>query len=128
MRLYETMYLVNPRLDNEGLSNIINKLNNVIEKNNGVIIKVDEWGKRSLAYKIMKFDTAYYVLLYYCGDSETPSKLQRVMKQEDGVIKYQTIKLKDEADPDAVKAEMIPQQNTEENKDTVDQSEIGNEA
>ena len=127
MRLYETMYLVNPRLDSEGLSSIVNKLNNVIEKNNGVIIKVDEWGKRSLAYKVMKLDTAYYILLHYCGDPETPSKLQREMKLEDGVIKYQTIKLKDEVDPKEIKAKMTPQKPAEENEDTVDQSDIGNE-
>ena len=106
MRYYELMYLVHPKLSEEEYRDTLGKYHGLIEKNRGVVIKTDEWGKKSLAYTIKKSDRAYYVLLLYCGDPEVPSILQKEMRMDDKVLKFQTIKLNDDADPEALKAEM----------------------
>jgi small subunit ribosomal protein S6 len=104
MRYYETLYLINPNIADEDYREVVNKFNSFVEKNKGVVIKVDEWGKKTLAYNVKKFDKGYYVLLQYCGEPVLIEKLQRDLKLDDRVIKYQTVKLSDNEDPEVLKA------------------------
>ena len=104
MRYYETLYLINPDLVVDDYRDVVDKFNSLIEKNNGVIIKLDEWGKKTLAYDVKKFDKGYYVLLNYCGEPDTLTELRRNFKLDERVLKYQTIKLSNNADPEALKA------------------------
>ncbi|UCF82986.1 MAG: 30S ribosomal protein S6, partial [Desulfobacteraceae bacterium] len=104
MRYYETLYLINPDLAVDDYRKVVDKFNSLIEKNNGAIIKLDEWGKKTLAYDVKKFDKGYYVLLNYCGEPDLLVELRRNFKLDDRVLKYQTIKLSNNADPEALKA------------------------
>jgi small subunit ribosomal protein S6 len=106
MRYYETLYIINPELADEDYGDVVAKFNGLIEKNNGVMIKVDEWGKKNLAYEVKKFDKGCYVLLQYCGEPHIITELKREFKLDERVIKYQTIKLSDTADPEALKSEL----------------------
>jgi small subunit ribosomal protein S6 len=104
MRYYETLYLISPELAEEDCRGVIDKFNNLISKNNGVIVKVDEWGKKTLAYQIKKFDKGNYVLLQYCGEAGLLTELHRDFNLDDKILKYQTIKLSNNADPEALKS------------------------
>jgi small subunit ribosomal protein S6 len=104
MRYYETLYLINPELGEEDCSGVIDKFNSLIGENNGVVVKMDEWGKKTLAYPVKKFDKGYYVLLQYCGEPGLLTELHRNFNLDDKVLKYQTIKLSDKADPEALKS------------------------
>ncbi len=103
MRYYETLYLINPNLSDEDNSDVVTKFNDLVEKNKGVIIKVDEWGKKTLAYEVKKFDKGYYVLLSYCGEPDLITVLKREFKLDERILKYQTIKLSDNEDPEKLK-------------------------
>ena len=104
MRFYETLYLINPNLSDEDYKEVVDKFNELVDKNKGVVIQTDEWGKKSLAYKIKKFDKGFYVLLQYCGEPGVLDGLTRGLRLDDRILKYQTIKLSDKADPEALKA------------------------
>jgi small subunit ribosomal protein S6 len=108
MRYYETLYLMNPNLSDDDYSDVVTKFNDFVEKNKGVIVKVDEWGKKTLAYEVKKFDKGYYVLLSYCGDPDLISLLKREFKLDERIIKYQTVKLSDSEDPEALKQQSEP--------------------
>lgn len=103
MRYYETLYIINPNLADEDYRDVVIKFNNLVEKNKGVIIKLDEWGKKTLAYEVRKFDKGFYVLMQYCGEPGIVSELKRHLKLEEKVLKFQTIKLSDDADPEVLK-------------------------
>ena len=98
MRYYETLYIINPNLAEEDYRVVVAKFTDAVEKNKGVVTKVDEWGKKSLAYDIKKFDKGFYVLLQYCGEAGLTAELKRELGLDDRVLKYQTIKLSDNAD------------------------------
>jgi len=104
MRYYETLYIVNPDLADDDYRDVVTKFSTVVEKEKGVVTKVEEWGKRTLAYEVKKFDKGSYVLLQYCGEPNIIEQLKREMGLDDRVLKYQTIKLSDHADPEALKA------------------------
>ena len=104
MNYYETLYLINPNLPDEEYREIVAKFNDLVEKNDGVITNIDEWGKKTLAYMVKKFDKGYYVLLQYCGMGRLIAEVERNMQLDERVLKFQTIKLADSADPEVIKA------------------------
>ena len=106
MRYYETLYLINPSLAEDDYKDALSKFEKIIEKNKGVVIKVDEWGKKTLAYQVRKFDQGNYVLLQYCGEPGITKELQRDLRLDDRVLKFQTVKLSDHADPDELKQQV----------------------
>jgi small subunit ribosomal protein S6 len=99
MRHYETIYILNPNLSDEEYHEIIDKFNKLIETQKGVIIKRQEWGKQRLAYAINKFNNGYYVLVGFCANPGVTAELERNFKIDDRILKYQTIKIADNADP-----------------------------
>jgi small subunit ribosomal protein S6 len=100
MRHYETLYIISPELGDEDYKAVVAKHKDLIEKQKGVIIKLDEWGKRRLAYELKKFDQGFYVLMDYCGGAGITAELARALKLDDKVLKYQTIKLGDNVNPE----------------------------
>ncbi len=102
MKHYETLYIVNPELDDENYKAAVDKFRDLIEKKKGVIVKLDEWGKQRLAYLVKKFDQGAYVLIEYCGGPGVTAELERDLKLDDRILKYQTVKLADEVDPQAL--------------------------
>ena len=108
MRYYETLYIINPNLAEEDYRAVVAKFTDAVEKNKGVVTKVDEWGKKTLAYDIKKFDKGFYVLLQYCGEAGLTAELKRELGLDDRVLKYQTIKLSDDADLEKLKPKPDP--------------------
>jgi small subunit ribosomal protein S6 len=102
MRHYETLYIVNPELDDENYKAVVDKFRDLIEKEKSVIVKLEEWGKQRLAYQVKKFDQGAYVLMDYCGGSGVTAELERDLKLDDRILKYQTVKLADDVDPQAL--------------------------
>jgi small subunit ribosomal protein S6 len=100
MRHYETLYIISPELGDEDYKAVVDKHKNLIEKEKGVIVKLEEWGKRKLAYQLKKFDQGFYVLMDYCGETGLTDEIARALKLDDRVLKYQTIKLGDNANPE----------------------------
>jgi len=113
MRYYETIYIINPDLSDDENKKVVIKFNDLIEKNKGVIIKIDEWGRRTLAYAIKKFNKGYYVLLQYCGEGSIIAEIERGLRLDERILQYQTVKLSDDVNPEDLKAEA-----DEEKKDT----------
>jgi small subunit ribosomal protein S6 len=106
MRYYETLFMINPNLSDEVYGEIKTKFTSLIEKNKGVIVHVDDWGKKSLAYLVKNFDKGYYVLVYYCGKGDLVAGFERGLRLDERIFKYQTVKLRDQVDPEALKLEM----------------------
>ena len=92
MRKYEAMYVLRPELDDEKVNAAIEKFSGIITANGGEVTKVDQWGKRQLAYEIQKVREGYYVLCYFDADTELPKELERNFKISDDVIRYLVIR------------------------------------
>jgi len=92
MRKYETMFIVNPTIDDESRNALLEKIKALIEAN-GEIISYDEWGKRRLAYKIDKHAEGYYVLIQFTANPEFIKELERVYKITDGILRFLVVKL-----------------------------------
>ena len=124
MKRYETIYIVNPNLDTDSLSEVVNKFSGLIKKLKGSLFKIQEWGKRKLAYEVKKFDKGYYIMLDFCGLPDMVKELERNLKLDDRILKYMTVKIDEDVNPDELikeeeknkekEAEEIQDQSTEE--------------
>lgn len=121
MRHYETIYIINPNLADEDYREIIEKFKSQIEQQKGVVIKTQEWGKQNLAYLIKKFDKGYYILIEFCAEQELVATLERGLKLDDRILKYQTVKLADKVDPE----ELLKKQQDETKKADVHEEDQG---
>ena len=115
MNHYETIYIVNPTLDDDSLREAITKFSDLIKKLKGYIVKINEWGKRKLAYEVKQFDKGYYVVLDFCGLPKIVTELERNLKLDDRILKYLTVKIDEDVDSeDLLNKEQKKEDKTEE--------------
>ena len=100
MRHYETIFIINPDISEEDYRETYQKFSKFIETRNAVVIKSTEWGKQKLAYNIKKYDKGSYCYIGYCADAGVTAEFERALKLDDRVLKFQTVKLSDKADPE----------------------------
>ena len=88
MRKYEMMYVLHPDLAEEGVTELVEKLKNVVTNNAGEITEFKDMGKRRLAYEIKKVRDGFYFLMNFDGDQTTAAELDRITRISDGVIRH----------------------------------------
>ena len=96
MNKYEVMYVIDPTLEDSVRNELFSYFSGIVEKNAGMIDRIDEWGKRRLAYAINYKTEGYYVLMYIQGPSELPRELERNFKINDKVLRYLVIRYEGE--------------------------------
>jgi small subunit ribosomal protein S6 len=106
MKRYETIVIIDPDLSKEAEAPLLERVNDLIPQFDGVLIETDDWGTRKLAYDIKKKNRGHYVRVDFCGDGALVQEMERFFRIDDRVMKFMTVLLDAEADPDAIKAEM----------------------
>ena len=92
MRNYEVVFIAAPTLSSEELDDFINHIQNVVESKNGKVVKVDNWGKKSLAYKIKRFREGYYVILDIEGSGSAIAEVERRFRVTDYVLRFISVR------------------------------------
>ena len=93
MNKYEVVYIIDPAVEEEARKALIAKFNELITGNGGSVDKVEEWGRKRLAYAIDYKTEGYYVLVNFQAEADLPKELERNLQISDSVIRYQVIKL-----------------------------------
>jgi len=94
MRHYEICFLVHPD-QSEQVPAMLERYRALVEGNNGAIHRLEDWGRRQLAYPIAKLHKAHYVLMNIECDSDTLSELEGIFRFNDAVLRHLTIKCKE---------------------------------
>ncbi len=105
MRQYETLFIVTPDSSEEDLKAVATKIKGVVTGMNGIVTSYDEQGRKKLAYSVKKQNKGYYVLMDYVGSADIVSEIERNMRLDDRVLKYLTVKLADQVDPESIEPE-----------------------
>ena len=106
MRRYETIFIADNDLPEEERSPIFEKLKDLIHQHNGLLVMVDEWGGKRLAYEIRKKAHGYYVRLDYCGSGILVDEIERFFRIDDRILKYMTVLLDKDIDIESIKEEI----------------------
>ena len=105
-REYETIYILRPNTPNEGVAEVNTKVKAVIEGLGGKIVKVDNWGKRRLAYEVAKERKGIYLYWQYLAQPGVVEETERNLRMLDSVIRYLTTKVDENIDVAARPSEL----------------------
>ena len=92
MNKYEVVYIIDPAVEDEARKALIARFNELITGNGGSVDKVEEWGRKRLAYAIDYKTEGYYVLVNFQAEADLPKELERNLQISDSVIRYQVIR------------------------------------
>ena len=106
MRRYETVFIAFADLPDEEVNGLIERSVSIVDGLKGLVVKIDRWGKKRLAYEIKKQTRGYYILIDYAGNSAIVNELERNFKIDDKVLKYMTIIKSEHADIQALEKEI----------------------
>ncbi len=95
MRHYEVVFMVHPD-QSEQVPGMIERYSNTIQKDGGSVHRLEDWGRRQLAYPINKIHKAHYVLMNVEASNEAMEELTTTFRYNDAVLRNLVIR-RDEA-------------------------------
>ena len=92
MNHYETVFILSPVLSADQTKETVDKFTGMIADNGGMVVNVEEWGQRKLAYPIKRLSTGYYVFVEFDAEGDFVDKLEVNYRRDDNVIRFLTFK------------------------------------
>ena len=128
MSFYETLYIVDPNLENKSLENTMIEIGKELEKTKSKIINHRVWGKKRLAYSIERQKYGSYILIQFeGGDQKKMNEYDTWMRLNNAVLRHMTVLLNDK--PEIYVEEKKPEPESEEQilKESSDKEQLSNQ-
>ena len=106
MRRYESVWVMNGDLPDEDVKATVDKFTRILAGQEGILVSVEEWGRRKLAYKVQGTSRGFYVLVDYAGTPATVKELERNYRIDDRIIRSHTARKSDKVNLEALQAEI----------------------
>lgn len=88
MNKYEALFIIKPDMEAEANKAVIDRFAEVVTNCGGTVVKIDEWGKRKLAYAIDYIKEGYYVLMNFDAEADVPAELERNFRISEDIMRY----------------------------------------
>ena len=95
MPLYEHVFLARQDLSQSQVDALANTATEIVEANEGKVVKTETWGLKNLAYKIDRNRKAHFVLLNVEGPGSMVAELERQIRINEDIIRYMTIRVEE---------------------------------
>jgi small subunit ribosomal protein S6 len=95
MNKYEMGVIVRAGLEEEAFQAEMERVKGFVTRFGGVIDKVDEWGKRKLAYPIQKQAEGVYTFITFSSESDAPAEIEGRLRLQENVLRFLVIRLED---------------------------------
>ncbi len=96
MRSYQSVLILKPDIDEVRVAEALEEIGEFIKSNGGVCLKIENWGKKRLAYRVKKNRFGIYLNLYHTLESAKVSDLENKYKLYSLIIKYMVVRLEDD--------------------------------
>lgn len=93
MAFYEIVFIIRPDVSTQQAEAVAGKLADVAVAKGGKVIKSEQWGLRTLAYRIKKHRKGYYVLLGVSGTGEVVAEIERQVTISDDIIRHLVVRV-----------------------------------
>jgi|SRR5574344_2865842 small subunit ribosomal protein S6 len=95
MANYEGVLIARQDLGTSQVNTLVSDLSEVIKKEGGEVVKVDNWGLKNLAYRIKKNRKGHYVILNISAPANAIAEYERIMRFNEDIIRYMTVKVEE---------------------------------
>lgn len=102
VREYETIYILRGDIASDAAEKVASRVGEVVAREAGKLVKVENWGRRKLAYPIAKQRRGVYTYIKFLGGGSLVNELERNLRMLDGVVRYQTVLLRTDVKVDSV--------------------------
>ncbi|MCQ2409060.1 MAG: 30S ribosomal protein S6 [Clostridia bacterium] len=92
MDKYEVLYIIRADVDDEAKAKVVEKFESIVAENGGTVDELDKWGMKKFAYEINKQTEGYYVLMNISCSKEAQAELDRLMRNDEAIIRQMIIK------------------------------------
>lgn len=92
-RVYEVMFIADPATSDENIGKLNESIGKLVESEGGSVVRVDDIGRRKMAYQINKKKEGYYVLFEIEGSGQEIAELERRMRVNDTIIRFMTVRV-----------------------------------
>ncbi|MCL2618679.1 MAG: 30S ribosomal protein S6 [Defluviitaleaceae bacterium] len=92
---YELTLILRPTLDDEAKTAQIEQVTQLLGRFGATIEKIDEWGRRRLAYEIAKTNEGFYYFITFSSDSNAPAEIESRIRIMEGVLRYLIIRIEE---------------------------------
>src|SRR5262245_31618380 len=123
-REYETIYILRPDTANDGVGQINGRVRTILEQMGGKVLKLDNWGKRKLAYEVRKQLKGIYLYWHYLANPGVVEEIERNLRMLDTVIRYYTVKVDENIDPNVKPTEFSDETFAKAAETAADEEEI----
>ncbi|MBN2688456.1 MAG: 30S ribosomal protein S6, partial [Deltaproteobacteria bacterium] len=114
MRRYETIFITRADMTSENMDGIVERYRNLVSSLGGVVVRVENWGKRKLAYLIKKQRHGHYILVNFVADDKVLAEFERNLKFDEDVLRAQSVRLSDKVDMNEIEQEIAEARKKEE--------------
>ena len=114
MNKYESVLIARQDLGASQVNSLIDDLKGVVSKQGGEVVRVDNWGLKNLAYRIKKNRKGHYVLLNIQAPATAVAEYERVMRVNEDIIRYMTVKVDEFSDNISAASDEAPVASSEE--------------
>lgn len=90
---YELTVIMKPTLDEEARKSQLEQINTLLSRFGAVLEKVDEWGRRRLAYEIQKTSEGYYYILTFSSEPDAPAEIESRIRIMENLLRYLIIRV-----------------------------------
>ena len=98
--LYETLLIVTPEADDEGVNAVIGDLRAALEANDGKVLQSGVWQRRQLAYQVKGKREGIYVLVYAEGGINLPAVVKHRLRLDEAVLRHLVVRVEDQQESD----------------------------
>ena len=113
MQKYESVLIARQDLGATQVNNIVADLSEVIKKEGGEVVRDDNWGLKTLAYRIKKNRKGHYVLMNISAPAAAIAEYERVMRFNEDIIRYMTLKVDEFCEGEASSEDQEPVEEAE---------------
>ena len=98
MREFDTTFIVQPEISEEGREALIAKLRGVLERSGATPLEIDDMGKKKLAFEIKRFQKGHYLSLLYIDSGKAVAELERSLRLDESILRFLTVRKLDRVD------------------------------
>jgi small subunit ribosomal protein S6 len=92
MNTYETIFIARPSLSDGEVAKLMDKIQGIIGKKGGTVLKAENWGKKKLAYEVKTEKRGTYLLFFLKGNGELIRDLNHLSRVDDALIRFLAVK------------------------------------
>ena len=92
MNKYELALVVNAKIEDEAKDATLEAVKNLLTRFGGQNLKVDDWGKKKLAYEIQKMKEGYYYFIQFDAEATAPNEIEQRIRIMENVIRFLCIR------------------------------------